>query len=75
MYEQVAKDQVQERMKQGVASQKVHRAIARQEKGLSFGTRIASLFTRHSKSIRPRSQDDLVQEAEPVILVASEETS
>ena len=75
MYEQVAKDHVQERLKQGVASQQVHLAIARQEKGFSFGARIASWFTRHNASMQPRSQGDLAQKAELDNLVTSEETA
>ena len=75
MYEQVAKDQVQERLKQGVSSQLTHRAIAQQKSSLSFSRRIVSWFTRHAIFKRPDSQIDPVQESGSVSLNSIEETS
>jgi hypothetical protein len=71
MYEQVAKDQLRERLKQGVASQHVHRAIGRRER-FSVGDKIVSWSTRHNESIQLCSQGNLVQQVEPDNLVTSE---
>ena len=75
MYEQVAKDQVQERLKQGVSSQQTHRAIAQQKKDLSFSRRIVSWLIRHGIFKRPDSQVDPVLENGSVSLNTIEETS
>ena len=75
MYEQIAKDQVQERLKQGVSSQQTHRAIAQQNSSLSFGRRIVSWFSRHSILKRTKPQIDLAQENRRVSLNSVEELS
>jgi hypothetical protein len=75
MYEQIAKDQVQERLEQGVSSQQTHHIIAQQRKFLSLDRRIVSCFSLYSIFKRIKSQIDFVHENGRVSLNSVDEPS